>query len=76
LKISVAISDTAKLDLSGILTIKADDKVVYTSESINKTTIPFTELDIPIDNCNLLTLEYTGSSNYIDCIISSAEVYN
>lgn len=37
---------------------------------------PLTELDIPINNCNLLTIKYMPSSFSIDCIISDIYAYN
>ena len=76
MKLTLAIRDNADLDSTGILTIKADDKVVYTSEKLYKKMEPYTEKDIPINNCNLLTIEYSPSSFSIDCIISNAEIYN
>ena len=76
MKITVAIRDNADLNSTGILTIKADDNIVYTSNSLYKKMETFTEKDIPINNCNLLTIEYAPSSFHIDCIISNAEVYN
>lgn len=76
MKMTVAIRDDADINSTGILTIKADDDVVYTSDSLYKKMEPFTEIDIPINNCNLLTIEYAPSSFNIDCIISNAEVYN
>ena len=76
LKLDIAIRDDADIDSTGIITVKADDSVVYTSEKLNKKTEPFTELDIAINNCNLLTIEYYPSSFEIDCIISDAVVYN
>lgn len=58
LRFSVAIRDSAQLDKKGILTIKADNQIVYTSNSLNKKTELFTEVDIPINYCTLLTIEY------------------
>lgn len=75
LRFSVSIRDNAKLDRKGILTIKADDQVVYTSDSLNKKTELFSEIDIPINYCKLLTIEY-DSEEYCGCIISDAIVYN
>lgn len=75
LKFTISIRDDAKVNDTGILTIKADDTVVYTSKTLDKKTEPFTEMDIPINNCNLLTIEYSPDY-FIDCIISDAIVYN
>lgn len=75
LRFSVSIRDNAKLDRKGVLTIKADDQVIYTSDSLNKKTELFSEIDIPINYCKLLTIEY-DSEEYCGCIISDAIVYN
>lgn len=75
LRFSASIRDNAKLDRKGVLTIKADDQVVYTSDSLNKKTELFSEIDIPINFCKLLTIEY-DSEEYCGCIISDAIVYN
>lgn len=75
MRFSAAIRDTAVLDKKGVLTIKADDQVVYTSDNLNKKTKLFTESDIPINNCTLLTIEY-NSEEKNGCIISEAFVYN
>lgn len=75
LRFSGAIRDSAQLNRKGILTIKADDQVVYTSNSLNKKTELFTEVDIPINYCTLLTIEY-DSEGYNGCIMSDAIVYN
>lgn len=75
LRFNVSIRENAEMLGSGILTIKADGEVVYTSKTLNKLTEPFTELDIPINNCKLLYIEYS-KNYYADCIISDAIVYN
>lgn len=75
LRFSVAIVDFAQLDKKGVLTVKADNQVVYTSDSLNKKTELFTEVDIPINYCTLLTIEYDGEYTN-GCIISDAIVYN
>lgn len=76
LKISVAVRDNVGSNTTGILTIRAGDDVVYTSESLDKKTKPFTKLDIPIHNCDFLTIEYVPNNHCIDCIIFNAEIYN
>lgn len=73
-KFTVAVERYANIDSNGTLTIKADDNVVY-AKTINKKTEPFSEIDIPIENCNLLSFEFDNDHN-IDCIISNAIVYN
>lgn len=78
LRMTIAIRDNAKINSNGILIIKADDNIIYTSDNLNKSMQPFT-IDIPINNCNLLTMEYSPvgiSFDQIDCIISDAIVYN
>lgn len=76
LKLSVAIRNNADPNSTGILTIKADNEVIYTSESLSKKTKKYDILDLAIDNCEFVTIEYTSSSSYIDCIISDAILYN
>lgn len=75
LKLNIAISEDASLDQSSVLIIKADGNVVYTSQELTKTTQAFDVFDIPINNCSLLTIEYSGDwSNR--CILSDIVVYN
>lgn len=76
LRLSVAIRDNADANSTGILTIKADDKVIYTSETLDKKTKKFDILDLAINNCEFISIEYTSSSSSIDCIISNAILYN
>ena len=76
LKCNLSIRDNANMDKTGIITIKADDTVVYTSPTLTKTTNPFSEEDIPINNCTLLTIEYNTTSNYNQCILDNITVYN
>ena len=76
LKFNTAIQDGASMDQTGVLTIKADDVVVYTSPVLTKTTEPFSETDIPIGNCSLLTIEYNASSSYNRCILDEIIIYN
>lgn len=74
IRFSLAISEKAEINRNGTITIKADDKVVYISPKLTKTTQPFDVVDIPINNCMLLTIEYDVNNNY--CIFSDAVVYN
>lgn len=76
LKLTMSITEGAATDAKGVLTITADDKVVYTSPALGKTSEPLTEDSIPIENCKLLTLEYNAIHNASDCIISNAVIYN
>lgn len=75
MKLTIAVSESSYMDTSGVITIKADDVIVYTSPNLNKKTEPFTETSIPIQNCTLLTIEYSGDY-YNWCIISDAVVFN
>lgn len=59
----------------GIIIIKADDNIVYTSQELMITTEPIKNIDIPINNCSLLTIELDGSYDS-RCIISEAIAYN
>ena len=75
LKCNISIRDNAYLNQTGVITIKADDTVVYTSSALTKTTEPFGEEDIPINNCSLLTIEYTTNGSN-QCIMDNIVVYN
>lgn len=75
-KCNISVKNNSNMGMEGIFTIKADDEVIYTSPTIIKTTDPY-DIDIPINNCSLLFIEYdTIGANEIDCIISNAIVYN
>lgn len=76
LKFTLAINENAYLDKNGHLSIKADDEVVYTSDTLEKKMEPIEIIDIPINKCNLLTIEYSSNFSYFDCIISDAILYN
>ena len=58
----------------GIITIKIDDKVIYTSPKIDILTETI-NIIIPLNNCSTLKIENIGDG-YGDCIISDAVVYN
>ncbi len=60
--------------ISGIITIKADEDIIYTSPTINIYTETI-DVDIPINNCSTLTITGTGK-DFFRCIISEAIVYN
>ena len=70
----VSISENAVANRTGNLTVKADDNVIYTADKLSKLT-EFFEEEIPINNCNLLTIQYDSDVS-TDCIISNAVVYN
>lgn len=74
IRFNMAIQENAVMNINGILTIKADNEVVYTSPQLTKTTKPLEAVDIPINNCSLLTIEY--NANYNNCILSDIIVYN
>lgn len=79
LKFRLAVQENGFSD--AIVTIKADDIVVYTSPKLFITTEPFDVIDIPINYCSLLTIEIdSGSDNGFgygfNCIISDPVVYN
>lgn len=76
LKLSISVSEKVSSYSSGIITIMADDTVVYTSSELTKTTAPFEITDIPINNCSLLRIECDAGYYGMDCIISDAVVYN
>lgn len=76
MKFTISICETAVIDKEGIITIKADDDIVYTSPSLNKKTEAYTKIDVPINNCKLLTIEYSTNSWDNDCIMSDIVVYN
>lgn len=75
LKLNLSILQNAELNRSGVLVIKADEEIVYTSPELTKTTKSFDVVDIPIKNCSLLTIEYSNVWNN-KCIVSDIVVYN
>lgn len=75
LKFNLSISENANLKRTGILVVKADGEIVYTSPELTKTTKPFDVIDVPINNCTLLTIEYS-TEMYNRCIMSDIEIYN
>lgn len=75
LDMSISISENTNANSHGILIIKADDNVVYTSDQLLLTTNPFSIKNIPINGCNLLTINY-NYNGFNQCIISDAIVYN
>lgn len=78
LKLKIAVEEDVFTSLNGTITIKADDNVVYVSPEIGKKTAPFEVVDIPINNCSLLTIEgrFNNVNSGINFIISDAFVYN
>lgn len=75
LDMPISISENTEANSHGILIIKADDNVVYTSDQLVLTTKPFSLKSIPINKCSLLTINY-NYNGFNQCIISDAIVYN
>lgn len=78
LDITCVLSKNAQRDKKGHVTVIADDKVVYTSPSLDKENVPCIETGIPINKCRLLKIKYEQDNlyDYTPCIISDAIVYN
>lgn len=76
IKFSLSIYENATIDKTGILTIKADGEIVYTSPALTKTTKQIDVADVPINNCTLLIIEYSTESLNNECIVSDIIVYN
>lgn len=74
LKCTISMSENYDVKSITVLNIKADDNIVYSIE-LNKTTEPY-DVEIPINNCKLLTFEFDSNSYFSNCIISDAIVYN
>lgn len=79
LKLKLAVQENGHSD--AIVTIIADDTIVYTSPSLAITTEPFDVMDIPINNCSLLTIKIDsgadgGMGRGFNCLISDPIVYN
>lgn len=72
-KCTISVSEEFEINDNCLLTITADENV-YSFE-LDKTTEPF-EIDIPINNCKLLTFESDVSYYSKNIIISDAYVYN
>lgn len=75
LRCKIAIREDAYINVSGVITIKADDIPIYTSPVVTKTTKPFEIVDIPINNCTLLEISYNCES-WGACALSDIIVYN
>lgn len=74
LKCTISMSEDYSVGATTTLKISADDNVVYTNE-IDKKTKPY-DVEIPINNCELLTIDFNSGSPYRGCIISDAILYN
>lgn len=73
LKCNISISESCSKDYDILLTISPDTGEAY-SVTVNKTTEPF-DVEIPINNCSLLTITCDTSARQ-SVIISDAIVYN
>ena len=76
LKISAAMYEGCGDSLTSSFSIKADGQTVYTSPTMNVQTQPYEIEDIPINNCNLLTIEISSSNYAENIILYDAVVYN
>lgn len=77
LQCNISVKEDARIDGKGKLIIKADDYIIYTSPTLTKTTKPFKEIDIPLNNCSLLTIEYNRDFRYSNsCLVSDIVLYN
>lgn len=74
LKCTISIHQDYSMDETVILTISPDNANAY-SVQLSKTTEPY-EIEIPINNCSLLTIETDSSSEKNNVIISDAVLYN
>jgi len=76
LRLKIAIDETSYSDYTGIITIIADEEIVYTSDELDKVkTNEIVEEDIHVNNCTLLEIRFEGEGG-IYPIIYDAEVYN
>ncbi|MCI8814138.1 MAG: hypothetical protein HFH61_02560 [Lachnospiraceae bacterium] len=75
LKFTIAVTEYSSIDGNGIVKVKADDDIVYTSPKFNKQTEPFSEVSIPINNCTFLSIIYESDGD-VRCLMPEAEVYN
>lgn len=77
MKLHIAMKEGGREGYVGVITIKADDNIVYTSPRLSKTTEPFEVQDIAINNCSLLKIEYSNDGGWSNrCLIYEASVYN
>lgn len=75
LKAKVSIREGSSSTRKGYMEILADDVSVYKSGELTLMTQVF-DIDIPINNANVLVVNYNAEGNNVDCIISEAFVYN
>ena len=76
LKISAAMIEKCSDSVTASFVIKAGDSIVYSSSSLSVKTEPYEVIDIPINNCNLLTIECNCNSEFKNLILYDAVVYN
>lgn len=76
LRLKIAVADSSKRNGESVITITADDKIVYTSPTLNKIETEEIECnDININNCSRLEIRCSNNGT-IYPIIYDAEVYN
>lgn len=75
LKFKAAASSGFSSSSKAIITILADDEVIYTSDEIFQTTEPFEVNDLPINNCSRLKITVSGNM-HSEVIIADAVLYN
>ena len=75
LKATIAIEAEMDSDGKGYLEILADGKKVYESPELTLMTEAF-DIDVPINNANVLTINYNSNTYSLDCIVADAVVYN
>ena len=75
LKAKISIREGSSSTRKGYIEILADDVSIYKSGELNLMTQVF-DIDIPINNANVLAINYNADSDNVDCIISDAFVYN
>ena len=74
LKCMIAVKEDFSINHTVSLIMKADGEVVYSVE-LNKTTAPY-EVEIPINQCSLLTISYDSGTSADSVIIADAILYN
>lgn len=75
LRFTHAMANSTALGFTGTITVRADDVVVYQADNLDKTEKPVC-VDVPINHCELLTIEYESGNVHTGCIIANAIVYN
>jgi len=74
LRCNISMSEDYSISGTTTITVSSDENIVYSCD-INKKTEPY-DIEIPINNCSLLTIDFHSDSGNSGCIISEAIVYN